>query len=197
MQRFLIRTSIVGIFLGLFLVAIFIGWQSLGETSVKDLQQPTPTPSQSFQNGYVLRADEGEVLQRGKGNTVIIKVDPKTGSPNMAMGTQLLDSGARIPVHRHDDEDEILFIHNGNGIAVLGNQKKAVGKGDTIYVPRGVWHGVETQKEGIDLLWIVTPPGLEGFFREISSPIGSPPKALTPAQIQDIGHKHGVKFKPQ
>jgi quercetin dioxygenase-like cupin family protein len=196
MQRIFIRTFVVGISFGLIFIAIFVGGQSRGETAVHGVQQPTPPPRPA-PNGYVLRADEGEVLQRGKGNTVTIKVDPQTGSPNMAMGTQLLEFGAGIPMHQHVNEDEVLFVHNGSGTAVLENQRKVVGKGDTVFIPHGVWHGVETAKDGLDLLWIATPPGLEGFFREISSPIGSPAKKLTPAQIEDIGHKHGVKFRPK
>jgi quercetin dioxygenase-like cupin family protein len=195
MHKFLIGAAIAFAFLGLFLTAFFVGGKPRAQTSADTSSKPTP--SESPRDGYVLKANEGEVLQRGKGNTVTIKVDPKTGSPNMALGTQLLESGAGIPVHQHEDEDEVLFIHEGSGVAVLGNQRKTVGKGDTVFVPRGVWHGVETQKDGINLLWIVTPPGLEGFFREIGSPIGSPAKTLTPAQIQDIGRKHGVSFKQQ
>ncbi|HEX8773102.1 MAG TPA: cupin domain-containing protein [Pyrinomonadaceae bacterium] len=137
------------------------------------------------------------MLQRGKGNTVTIKVDPKTGSPSMAIGTQLLDAGGGIPVHMHEHEDEVLFVHEGGGVAVLGGERKVIGKGDTVYIPHGVWHGVETKDTSINLLWVVTPPGLEGFFREISSSLGALPKLLTPAQIEDIGHKHGVRFKPR
>lgn len=180
--------------IGLFLVIIIVViWQPSREAP----GQSSSSSSDKAHAGYVLRAGEGEVLQRGKGNTVIIKVDPKTGSPSMAMGTQSLESGAGIPVHQHEHEDEVLFVHDGGGVAVLGEQRKSVGKGDTIYIPHGVWHGVETQSGGISLLWVVTPPGLEGFFREISTPPGAPPKVLTPAQIEDIGHKHGVRFKPR
>jgi quercetin dioxygenase-like cupin family protein len=137
------------------------------------------------------------VLQRGKGNSVTVKVDPKTGSPGLAMGTQLLDAGVGIPVHMHEHEDEVLFVHEGGGVAILGGQRKVISKGDTIYIPHGTWHGVETQGRGIDLLWVVTPPGLEAFFREVCAPPGAQPKALTPAQIDDIGRKHGVRFKPR
>jgi hypothetical protein len=48
--------------------------------------------------GYVLASGEGEVIRR-KGNTVTVKVDPKTGSPGMALGTQALEPGLGIPVH--------------------------------------------------------------------------------------------------
>ena len=179
----------VGLFLAMLAVAI---WQP----SRKAPAQATPPSAKGAQGGYVLRAGEGEVLQRGKGNTITIKVDPKTGSPNMALGTQALERGAGIPLHRHENEDEVLFVHEGSGAAILGDRRQVVEKADTIYIPHGVWHGVETREQGIDLLWVVTPPGLEDFFREVSSTPGSPPRVLTPSQIEDIGRKHGVKFKP-
>ncbi len=173
--------------------ALFAGGRPPGGASV----QASATPPPSSEGGRVLRPGEGEVLLRGKGNTVTIKVDPKTGSPNMAVGTQVLDAGLGIPMHMHEREDEVLFVHGGGGVAVVGGRRETVGEGDTVYVPHGVWHGVETRGTGIDLLWVVTPAGLEDFFREVGSPPGAPPKVLTPAQIQDIGRKHGVVFKPR
>lgn len=191
MRRASTRHWTILIIFGFALANLFTGSKPDGKASVHST--PEAVPQQ--RGGYVLRADEGEVLQRGKGNTVTVKVDPKTGSPGMAMGTQLLAPGVGIPVHLHEHEDEVLFVNDGGGVAVLGEQRKTIGKGDTIYIPHGVWHGVETHDTGISLLWIVTPPGLEGLFREISTPLGGPPKTLTPAQIEDIGRKHGVRFK--
>jgi mannose-6-phosphate isomerase-like protein (cupin superfamily) len=193
MQKPLTRQLTILIIFGFLLVVLIAGGQSPRTASVQSLLPSTAKPG----GGYVLRANEGEILQRGKGNTVTIKVDPKTGSPSMAIGTQLLDAGVGIPVHMHEHEDEVLFVHEGGGVAVLGGERKVIGKGDTVYIPHGVWHGVETKDTGVNLLWVVTPPGLEGFFREISSPLGAPPKVLTPAQIEDIGRKHGVRFKPR
>ena len=179
--------------LGLFLTVLAIAvWQPSGKSPA----QATPAQSKATEGGYVLRSGEGEILQRGKGNTITIKVDPKTGSPNIALGTQSLEAGVGIPVHRHENEDEVLFVHEGSGVAILGDRRQAVTKGDTIYIPHGVWHGVESKEEGINLMWVVTPPGLESFFREISSVPGTPQRALTPAEIDDIGRKHGVTFKP-
>ncbi|HEV2697510.1 MAG TPA: hypothetical protein VGU90_05920 [Terriglobales bacterium] len=36
------------------------------------------------------------------------------------------------------------------------------------------------------LLWVVTPAGLDGFFRDTCSPPGVPPKQLTKEQIREI-----------
>lgn len=193
MRRSLSRQSSKFTTLGIFLAVIAV---AIWEPARKAPAQATPPSSKGATDGYVLRAGEGEILQRGKGNTITIKVDPKTGSPNMALGTQKLDPGAGIPLHRHESEDEVLFVHEGSGVAILGDRRQVVEKGDTILIPHGVWHGVETRDQGIDLLWVVTPPGLEGFFREVSSVPGTPPRVLTSSQIEDIGRKHGVQFKP-
>jgi quercetin dioxygenase-like cupin family protein len=186
-------TSSLPILLGLLLAALAGGAQR----PRKPAEKVTPAESSELSaTGFVLGADEGEVIRR-KGNTVTVKVDPKTGSPGMAMGTQSLDPGVGIPVHVHEHEDEVLFVHEGRGLAVLGGQRRDVGKGDTVFIPHGVWHGVESRGEAVELLWVVTPPGLEDFFRETGAPAGSPPRALTPAQLEDVGRKHGVRFKPR
>lgn len=50
-----------------------------------------------------------------------IKVSPKTGSQHLIMGTSQIAGGTGIPVHMHEHEDEILFVHRGEGTAVVGD----------------------------------------------------------------------------
>ncbi len=135
--------------------------------------------------GYVLGPDEGEVLPV-RNTKVIVKVDPKTGSHSMAAGTQDLGTGAGIPLHKHDNADEMLVVQKGAAMAILGDTRKLAGPGSTVFIPRGVWHGVEPVKQASQVLWVVSPPGLEGFFRDVSG------KQLTPAEMQDIARKHGM-----
>ena len=136
-------------------------------------------------NGYILGPDEGEVLLV-RNTKVIVKADPKTGSRSMAAGTQDLGAGAGIPLHKHDNSDEMLVVQKGVAMAILGDTRKLAGQGSTIFIPRGVWHGVEPVKQDSQVLWVVSPPGLEGFFRDVSA------KQLTPAETQDIARKHGM-----
>ena len=93
-------------------------------------------------NGYILGPDEGEVLLV-RNTKVIVKADPKTGSRSMAAGTQDLGTGAGIPLHKHDNSDEMLVVQKGAATAILGDTRKLAGPGSTIFIPRGVWHGVE------------------------------------------------------
>jgi mannose-6-phosphate isomerase-like protein (cupin superfamily) len=144
--------------------------------------------------GYVLGPSEGEHLIRNAGS-LFIKVDPSRGSNNMALGTQQLLIGAGIPVHQHNEADEVLFVLEGTGIGILGDTRANIEKGSAIYVPTGVWHGVENPVSELLLLWVAAPPGVEAFFREVSSAPGAPPKQLTREQVNEIAQKHGMRFK--
>jgi len=153
--------------------------------------------------GFILQPEEGEVLRVGgpPGGHVIIKVDPaKTGSPQIAMGIQYLEG--EIPLHQHEHEEEILFVHTGHGIGVLGDQRVPVQAGTTIYIPPGTWHGFQnTADKASQIMWVVTPGAggktqLEHFFRAVGALPGTDVKSLTPEQFADIMEKHGMKAKP-
>jgi len=144
--------------------------------------------------GYVLGPNEGEHLIRNAGS-IFIKVDPSRGSNNMALGTQQVPIGAGIPVHQHNEADEVLFVLEGVGFGIFGDIRMRVEKGSAMYVPNGVWHGIENPDSELLLLWAVAPPGVEAFFREASSVPGAQPKQLTREQLNEIAHKHGMQFK--
>ena len=144
--------------------------------------------------GYVLGPAEGEHLIRSAGR-YIIKVDPSRGSNNMALGTQQVPIRTGIQVHQHQEADEVLFVLEGTGFGILGDTRMSVEKGSAIYIPKGVWHGVENPDSELLLLWVVAPPGLETFFREVSSAPGAPPIQLTREQLNEIAQKHGIQLK--
>jgi mannose-6-phosphate isomerase-like protein (cupin superfamily) len=113
----------------------------------------------------------------------------------MALGTQQVPIRTGIQVHQHQGADEVLFVLEGTGVGMLGDARIPVEKGSTIYVPKGIWHGVENPDSELLLLWVVAPPGLEEFFREVGSAPGAPPKQLTREQLNEIAQQHGVQLK--
>jgi mannose-6-phosphate isomerase-like protein (cupin superfamily) len=142
--------------------------------------------------GYVLGPTEGEQLIRNAGS-ILIKVDPSKGSNNMALGTQQVPIRTGILVHQHQEADEVLFVLEGTGFGMLDDARMPVEKGSAIYVPKGVWHGVENPDSELLLLWVVAPPGLEEFFREVASAPGAPPKQLTRDQLNEIARNTGCR----
>ena len=146
--------------------------------------------------GYVLNADEGEHLIhfRDHGN-IFIKAGAATGSDNLALGTQQVTLGAGIPVHRHVRMDEAFYVLEGGGVFTLNDVRHSVEKGATIFIPRNAWHGFENPDRELLLLWLMSPPGLDGFFRETCTPPGVPPKPLTREQLREIAMKYGTEFR--
>ena len=160
-------------------------------------------PARVSPGGFILQPEEGEVLRMGgpPGGQVIIKIDPaKTGSSQMVMGIQYVEG--EIPLHQHEHEEELLFVHQGQGIGMLGDQRVPVQAGTTIYIPPGTWHGFQNTADGASqIIWVVTPGSgeqtqLEHFFREVGAPPGTEVQSLTPEQFTDIMEKHGMRANP-
>ena len=149
------------------------------------------------QRGYVFGASEGEHLLhfRDRGN-IFIKVGSATGSENLALGTQQVMAGTGIPIHRHFKMDEAFFVLEGSGIFILNDVRHPFEKGGTIFIPKNSWHGFENPDHELLLLWVVTPAGLDGFFRDTCTPPGVAPKQLSREQIREIAlRKYDTEFK--
>jgi mannose-6-phosphate isomerase-like protein (cupin superfamily) len=173
-----------------FVLGIVIVSLGIGFTSAPRVLEAQHVSTQ----GYVLGPSEGEHLIRNAGS-IFVKVDPSRASSNIALGTQQVPVRTGIGVHQHQEADEVLFVLEGTGFAILHDARIPIEKGSAIYIPKGVWHGVENPNSELLLLWVVAPPGLEGFFREVASAPGAPPKQLTRQQLNEIARKHGMQFK--
>ncbi|MFC2037380.1 cupin domain-containing protein [Chloroflexota bacterium] len=61
--------------------------------------------------------------------------------------------GSAIPVHRHDQDEELYFIFEGEGILTLDDQEVRVGAGDLAACRLGSSHGLRnTSKQEIKLI---------------------------------------------
>jgi quercetin dioxygenase-like cupin family protein len=174
--------------------SFMLGVTSLGISQT--VLQGTADAQAATPQGYVLGPDGGDHLVhfRNPGN-IFIKVDPVKGSNNLALGTQQVPVGAGIPIHRHFEMDEAFYVLEGAGTFMLNDQPYAFEKGGTIFIPKNAWHGFSNPEHELLLLWIVTPTGLDGIFRETCNPPGVPKKQLTKEQINEIARKYGTEFR--
>ena len=138
--------------------------------------------------------EHGDTLKLGPPATgeVVIAVDPSASTAAFAAGTQTLRPGAAIPVQRHLDRDVALFIHKGQGRAILNGRSTIVLPGAMVYAPRGAWHGVRNTGTGdLQIIW-VSSPGVEVFFRDLSR-AGASPSA---ENLQTLAQRHRIEFSP-
>lgn len=148
----------------------------------------------------VLGPRGGEALRLrppSRSGNVTIKVDRRTvGSPLLAVGHQRLGPGASIPVHLHEHQDEVLFVHAGRGRAVFDGRRVPIRTRSTIFVRRGVWHGVDnTSRADLHLVWIISPPGLEEMFRDISVRKGARPRPMSRDEFAALVRRHRMRVR--
>ena len=198
MERSLLRLNEVAILLlTLGAQTMLIGCTEREENETE--ASAVPREEAPASTGHVLYPDDGEVLvpcrpgSTSEGRWVIKADSVTTGSTLLAMGTQLLPGGEQIPVHRHEHQDEILFIHEGHATGVVGDSSLPIEPGTTIYVPRGLWHGVQnTHEQSVKIVWVVAPPGLEGYFRAVGVDPGAECIPLPADEMEEIRRRHGI-----
>lgn len=90
----------------------FFGLLAFPDSSLKDNDEIDPV---------VVHAEEGETFWIGTRNSPLtIKVSKvKNGSNAVSFCTEEIASQEGIPVHKHLNEDELIFVHSGEGILTV------------------------------------------------------------------------------
>lgn len=110
---------------------------------------------QKFGRPAVLARNEGEARMLQGRKPIWIKVDPKTlGSTTLTVGMEDIPPGDSIGVHKHLQEDEIVFVHRGEVDVTLGDTIVRAHAGATAFIPRGTWIGFRV--EGADTATILS-----------------------------------------
>lgn len=147
----------------------------------------------------VIGAPEGErrVLRRGAA-PLLIKVDPvTTGSRRMVMGSEIIGPGDSISVHRHLQEDEIIFVHRGTARVQLGLRQYTAAVGATVYIPQGTCIAVANAgADSLTIVFVFSSPGFEQALREMSAREGEPPKVVSPAERAAAFHRGHAVSRP-
>lgn len=87
--------------------------------------------------------DAGEGTSKLKIRWLITK---DTGAPNFAMRLFEMEPGGHSPLHNHPWEHEI-FILEGEGIAVGGNEEKRIKAGHAVFISPNEKHQLQNNGE--------------------------------------------------
>ncbi|WP_334058393.1 cupin domain-containing protein [Polaribacter sp. P097] len=104
----------------------------------------------------------------------------------------IMPKGSSVPLHIHELEDEIFHVLEGKVELVIGEKTIQGKKGDIIYLPRGIQHGIKTLgSETVRVLNYVIPgKNFEEFFTKMNE-IGLDSSVEEKAKI---GNEHKIKF---
>ena len=126
------------------------------------------------------------------GNVFSILADKKSTGGAYTLIDAVVKQGREAPPHTHTLEDEIFYMLEGeveftsNGIVTLAKP------GDQVFQPRNAQHWFKLKTPTARALVMFTPGGLEGLYRQTSTPAKSlelpenAPPAPTPAQFEQL-----------
>jgi len=148
--------------------------------------------------GIIVREGEGIHIITGRRKVpVTIKSSRiKDGVDGISFWVEEQTPGRKMRIHKHLNNDELIFIHKGEGTLTLDEESIEVKAGDVAFVPRGVWHGLDnTGKENLLMVFQYSPAGFEEYFIENGTLAGMPSKEKTEAEYAMTEKKYGMVYK--
>ncbi|HET9826626.1 MAG TPA: cupin domain-containing protein [Chitinophagaceae bacterium] len=182
-RRNFIQTGLLG-----FCTALFAGLPKI--TFAKS--------SYNSDKGIVVRENEGTHILTGRRKVPItVKISKaKDGVDGISFCVEDQTPGRKMRIHKHLNNDELIFIHKGEGTLTLDEETIDVKTGDVIFVPRDTWHGLDnTGKEDLQMIFQYSPAGFEEYFIENGSPVGMATKERTVEEYAATEKKYGMIYK--
>lgn len=138
------------------------------------------------------------------GNPFTFLATAKDTGSQLALIRVRTKRGAEPPPHTHTREDEAYYLLSGEVTYVIGDTTVKAVPGSYVLLPRGIQHSFRIESEEMDVLMILTPAGLDEYFRhpELSEPAkgeGFPPPpadARIYARSAEILREYGVEMAP-
>jgi len=134
-----------------------------------------PTESIGFNNGR--QSLDRSVWYNGSLMTFLATGEDTHGQ--FALIEAVARRGNVPPPHIHHREDEIFYLLEGEVVVSVGDRTIKGTPGTMIFLPRDVRHSFTIESEQSRMLILLTPAGLEEWFREFSVP--APSMTLPPA----------------
>jgi len=79
----------------------------------------------------------------------------------VAVDVVFVPPGTSSEIHRHNGTESVLYILEGSGTVLVGESSLQVRKGARIFIGKGVFHGVQTEGEGLSFVSVQSPPILD------------------------------------
>lgn len=131
------------------------------------------------------------VLPRGVGehfaflNTLMtVKVGGDRSSGVLSCVELVAPRGFGPPLHRHDVEDELFYIADGEVRFIAGDTDEVVGTGGTVWLPKLLPHQFQVLTETARVFQVTTPAQFERFVATLGAPA---PAAVIPEPVEIDG----------
>lgn len=108
-----------------------------------------------------------------------------------SFGTQMLPPGGTVRLHAHDASEEVLYVLEGEGDALVDGKRYRMAAGTTLYLGHNKSHTFTNDGDrDLKWVWFFMPGGLEDFFEGIGrtrTPGEAPPAPFArPDNVKQI-----------
>ncbi len=102
--------------------------------------------------------------------------------------------GYFVPPHRHADDDEMLYVMEGELTLIDRAGERKAGAGSCVQFAAGTLHGFRNDTAGTVKLLVIAQPGVQAaeMFRHFDRAAKKAP--LAPPDIVAIAAEYGVQF---
>lgn len=130
----------------------------------------------------IIRHDgEGEQMWFAGGGAFTWKATSAETGGAFIMLEDRMARGKTTPFHLHPNEDEAIYVLEGELLVHIEGEEHRVGPGGLFFAPRGVPHAFMVTSETAHVLAWQTPGTGESFYRDAGEPAETPEDAARPA----------------
>jgi quercetin dioxygenase-like cupin family protein len=128
----------------------------------------------------IRQAGEGDRFWFAGGGIWTMKASAAETAGAFTLFEDQMARGKATPLHLHPNEDESFYVLEGELLVHVDGEEHTIGPGATAVFPRGLPHAFVVTSESARVLCIQTPGSGEGFYREVSEPVGADADASRP-----------------
>ena len=137
-------------------------------------------------SALILQDGEGERRWFAGGGVFTIKARAAETAGAFVLFEDRVVRGKSTPLHLHPDEDETLYVLEGEILAHVDGENHRVGQHGVFVAPRGLPHAFLVTSESARLLCLQTPGSGEAFYQEVSDPSESDADASRSPDFQRL-----------
>jgi quercetin dioxygenase-like cupin family protein len=131
----------------------------------------------------IRQGGEGEQLWFAGGGVFTMKASAAETGRAFVLFEDRVVRGKTTPLHMHPNEDETIYVLEGEILAHFEGEEHRVGQGGLFVAPRGAPHAFMVTSETARLLCLQTPGTGEDFYRDVSEPVRSAADASRPPDL--------------
>ena len=160
------------------------------ESANKSTKVTAETKLESL-NPKIVKNEQGRVLNV-IGDNQNIKLTGKDTNGQFTLIEQNNEPGIGIPLHVHENEDEVFQVLTGQVEMTIGDNTTTLNAGDIIFCPKGIPHAWRVVgEEKARAMLSIFPAGLENMFEELAQMPAGPPDL---DKLAEICGKYNLKF---